>query len=315
MSDSKPVIIYHKNCDDGFGAAYSAWTLLKDKAIYQPMGYRDELDKSLIKGRDVIIVDFSFSPEVMYSDILPVCKSARILDHHKSAKEDWENSQKYKHLRRGSSHVLSEASLYKYSEGNLTVEFDLSKSGAKLSWEYFHPGIAVPQMIEHISDGDLWKFEIAGTKELQMYLRARPMNFTSWDNIFQDMSRQRDQTRIYDYGSKILDFYMVQVRGEASSRKVKPITFSYVGEDGSQVSSTGLIANASQIFASDLGNQLAQKSGTFGVIWETDGKTAFCSIRSVKGFNCIPIAKQFGGGGHPAACGFSLPLSNLSSYF
>ena len=35
----KPLIIYHRSCADGFGAAYSAWLRFGDEAEYLPMQY------------------------------------------------------------------------------------------------------------------------------------------------------------------------------------------------------------------------------------------------------------------------------------
>ena len=39
--NKKIVVITHKNCPDGFGSAWVAWTVFKNKAIYD--GYPSDL--------------------------------------------------------------------------------------------------------------------------------------------------------------------------------------------------------------------------------------------------------------------------------
>ena len=47
----KPLVIYHANCADGFGAAFAAWLKFGDEAEYQaaqygkPITFEDEFPK------------------------------------------------------------------------------------------------------------------------------------------------------------------------------------------------------------------------------------------------------------------------------
>ena len=81
--------------------------------------------------------------------------------------------------------------------------------------------------------------------------------------------------------------------------------------EGKLVTARGLCVNASKLFCSELGHMLANESGTFGIVWETDGVDAFCSMRSNAPFDCIPFAAAKGGGGHAQACGFTVPLADM----
>jgi uncharacterized protein len=51
------------------------------------------------------------------------------------------------------------------------THFDMTKSGAMLSWEFFHPGKEPPKFIRYIQDRDLWKWELEYTvKNLAQHL-------------------------------------------------------------------------------------------------------------------------------------------------
>lgn len=78
----------------------------------------------------------------------------------------------------------------------------------------------------------------------------------------------------------------------------------------------GLIVNCLPTFGSDVGHKLAKDCGTYGLTWHTvDGVEARCSLRSDGDYDVSVIAKQFGGGGHKNAAGFSVPLKTLLSWY
>ena len=74
----------------------------------------------------------------------------------------------------------------------------------------------------------------------------------------------------------------------------------------------GLAANAPSFLASNLGNELANKSGTFGLVWSmADDGQIHCSLRSNGEYDVSAIARVFGGGGHRNAAGFSTDIGTL----
>ena len=78
---------------------------------------------------------------------------------------------------------------------------------------------------------------------------------------------------------------------------------------------SGLAANAPAVLASDLGHELANKSGTFGLVWSMAGDGQIhCSLRSNGDYDVSAIAKAFGGGGHRNAAGFSTDIDTLMSW-
>ena len=58
----KPLVIYHANCTDGFGAAFAAWLKFGDEAEYRACHYGQECfqDGETVHNREVYILDFSF---------------------------------------------------------------------------------------------------------------------------------------------------------------------------------------------------------------------------------------------------------------
>ena len=163
----KPLVVYHANCADGFGAAFAAWLKLgesdsiEEGAEYVPMQYGTVPDieswhmQYAISQREVYILDFSFPRQTM-DYLFSVARRVTWLDHHKTAFEMWCED--------------GERSLCEQSNGRDEVILDNNKSGAMLAWEYFHPGTEVPMLIKHISDRDLWKFNITKSREFNAAL-------------------------------------------------------------------------------------------------------------------------------------------------
>lgn len=86
----KPLCIYHGNCADGFTSAWIVHKKFGDKYEYIPGIYTTmEFDTivGLCKDREVLMVDFSYTRDVM-SMIIDVATKVTILDHHKTAEEN-----------------------------------------------------------------------------------------------------------------------------------------------------------------------------------------------------------------------------------
>ena len=160
----KPLVIYHANCTDGFGAAFAAWLKLGDEAEYLLMEHGKvktptdfDMKVSLAaKDNDVYILDFSFPREVMDA-LFKHAKRVVWLDHHKTAFEMYGLANSH---RAYALDVLNRTTSPHY------ILLDNNKSGAMLAWEYFHPGTEVPMLIQHIDDRDRWVFALPGSKEL-----------------------------------------------------------------------------------------------------------------------------------------------------
>ena len=266
----KPLVIYHGNCADGFGAAWAIWKLHPDWDFY-PGVYQD--DPPNVRGREVYLVDFSYKSDVV-REMLKDAVSIMVIDHHKSAIED-----------------LDEL----FKEGDLGCYMHEGKSGAMLAWEYFHTGKEPPQLIKHIQDRDLWKFELKGTREIQAALFSYPYDFEIWDELM-----SKDLGELYVAGQAIERKHHKDI---AELLKVTTREFKIGGHKVK-------VANLPYTLTSDAGHKLAQGMPFGGCYWDTPEGRVF-SLRSTdEGLDVSEIAKQYGGGGHRNASGFRVPFGH-----
>lgn len=278
-------VIYHANCDDGFGAALAAWLHFGDTARYIPANYKDQ--PPVVNGEDVFILDFSY-PRVVMEELGQTARSITLLDHHKTAALD-----------------LADLQLHCDS----IISFDMEQSGALLAWEHFHPGVPVPRLFKHIDDNDRWQFKLKETKFVIRNLRSYPQTFGTWQEI---MSEMEVDLGFYDdfvaEGVAQERFFQNQV--DFLLNISKPHTVWVCGVEG-------LAINATRMYVSDLGHRLAEQSGTFGLVWSLLGphvhpeKQVTCSLRSVGFFDVSKLAREFGGGGHHNAAGFEISFAQL----
>ena len=322
MPASPITIVYHADCADGFGAAYAAWRHFGDTAIYRPMHHGQPWEMAEIAGHEVYILDFSFPPDVLET-MASLANSVIQIDHHASARRPWVGCL---------TKTPDGGESYRHPTLPLTVIFDLGKSGARLAWEHFHPAQPVPLVLRHIEDLDLWRFAMPGTRALGRALRLLAFDFAVWDELIRqapdpDCPRY---TAFVAEGEAIERFFQTEVSRLAQSRLVMPARLR--GEpldplqalrhglstvaDGDRAwrAIDGLAINASVLFASELGNLLAEKNGTFGLIWQlgADGEVK-ASVRGKGSVDVAEIATNYGGGGHPNAAGFRMPLARFTS--
>jgi len=300
----KPLIIYHDPCDDGFGAALAAWLKFGDEAEYCGRNYNlPNVALPSFLGRVVYILDFSFKMDVMRR-IFEQAEQVIWLDHHKSAFDMWcgEGYLDTRSLFTQSEHVFNECS----NPVSCTIVLDNNKSGAILAWEHFHHH--VPRMIRFIDDNDRWEFMLDGSVPFRRHLYAIPMSFESWSRLAVDLEDDKYCAQFIKTGEVLGAFYDKQIQDMLSITRREIIIPGFDWK--------GLSANASGFFANEAGHILAAESGTFALVWEqcSDGSVG-CSLRSSDGYDVLPIAKHFGGGGNKGSAGFRTTMDALQSWF
>lgn len=261
--------IYHGNCADGFTAAWIIWKK-HPGWIFHAGVYQDPPPD--VTGHDVYLVDFSYQSGVI-QDMARAAKSITIIDHHKTAIDDLS--------------PLVDA-------GVIKGVFDLESSGAVMAWRYFHDS-PPPQLLLHIQDRDLWKFELEGTREIQANVFSYPYDFMVWDELM------RTPTETLRAG------------GAAIERKHFKDIHELLGVVTREFEIGGYrvkIANLPYTLTSDAGHVLAQGTPFGGCYWDTPSGRVF-SLRSTDdGVDVSEIAKQYGGGGHRNASGFRVPYGH-----
>ena len=297
----KPLVIYHANCADGYGAAFAAWLVLGDEAEYMPCQYgkqAEEFMTSLAFDREVYILDFSFPKNVM-DEIFHKAKYVVWLDHHKTAFEMWCGS-------------MPDGGQYAQQTEDRFILLDEHRSGAYLTWQWLHLDTEVPLFIKHIDDFDRWQFKLEGTKEINKALWSyTPWSFEQWDKFMLPFA----EVDLRLVGEAILRAHNQNVQAVVKYA-ARTCVIDYVKDDGDAVyTHEGLAANCPSHLTSDVGHELANQSGTFGLCWFIDkDNICRCSLRSNGDYDVSAIAKAFGGGGHKNAAGFTIDIQTLLAW-
>ncbi len=265
-------ILYHGNCPDGFGAAWAAWKSLGDQATYLPVQHGYPVP-ALEKGSQVYIVDFSYPADVLEA-LSKEMDRVIVLDHHKSAQAALGNFPALEAIEQGSS--------------NIGVLFDMEKSGAMLTWEHFHQGQTIPDLIRYVQDKDLWQFKLPDSKAISAGLSSYPFDFEFWDKAELEQLKQEGQILL-----RMLDGMVERLAERAYWRDL--------GGHNIPVVNTPMLA-------SELGNLLCIKfpEAAFAACYsDTPGGKRIWELRSKGSFDVSEVAKAHGGGGHRNASGFT----------
>ena len=258
-------VLYHAGCDDGFGAAYAIWLKHGDQAEYIPVQYGQPFPE-VSPGETVYVVDFSYSRDILQR-VADRCKLV-VLDHHKTAMED-----------------LTDLPF---------AYFDMSKSGAVLAWEYFHPNEPIPLLLAYVQDYDLWTKELAYTDENKAWMGSFPRTFGSWQEMALVVSRDH---RWKTEGEAILRSEKMQIQHRLSQAFEVTIDPHVV-----------LAVNETQYYSEVAGELAKDTRYPFGACFFVRGDGlkiwSLRSDRSLGDFDVSAVAKLRGGGGHRNAASF-----------
>jgi uncharacterized protein len=291
---TNPLCIYHAFCADGFGAAWVVRNFYGDGNVdFHGASYGDGPPDTA--GRDVLMVDFSYKRPVL-EEIGQNAKSVLILDHHKTAAEDLAPFR-IEECGGGRFTYDDTAGMWgdfaELGRPPIAALFDMERSGAGLTWDYFYPDIGRPLLIEHIEDRDLWRFNLPGTREIQAAIFSYPYDFKVWDDLF---------------GS---DVGLIAKEGVAIERKHHKDVAELVGASRRTMVIGGYtvpVANLPYTLTSDAGHLMC-KGQPFAACYLDTPKGRTFSLRSTDdGLDVSEIAKAYGGGGHRNAAGFIKPI-------
>lgn len=262
----------------------------KIEATYTPVQYNSPFpDIPLDKDTEIYILDFSYDRDTLI-DVHRKVKKLVVLDHHKTA----------------------EAALKDLP----FAHFDMEKSGATLAWEYFHPGKDTPDLVKYVEDRDLWRFKLPGTRSLFESLithGALSTELTTKDNTFSkyiDKSYGKGEFNGLIKEGEILEKYrnnQIKPLSEPSSKKV--LLTSFQDKTVGVFNTTHFISES----GSEVYNNLeVDFSMSYFIL--PDGNWVFSLRSKVGGVDVSAICKQYGGGGHHNAAGFSLPFEKGAEF-
>jgi oligoribonuclease NrnB/cAMP/cGMP phosphodiesterase (DHH superfamily) len=150
-----PICIYHGNCPDGFGSAWSIWKKHGYEFEYYAATHGSEPPD--IRSKDVFLVDFSYKKEVV-EKMMKNANSITLIDHHINAIEG-----------------LKDLKIKKFT--------DLEQSGCVLTWRYFNSDKHIPAFLKYIQDRDLWKFNLPNSKSVTTAILSYEYDFQVWNKL------------------------------------------------------------------------------------------------------------------------------------
>lgn len=310
------ICIYHGNCADGFTAAWAVWKRFGDEVQYIPGVYGESPPD--VKGKNVIIVDFSYKRAVL-EEMAKSAYSILVLDHHKTAESDLAQGGIFTAMGDWSGRLD-----WPRHEENLILDemenagcrvytvFDMSRSGAGITWDFLHPNDARPNIVQYVEDRDLWRFNLPFSREVNAFIFAHAYEFKNWNYLNAKMADHMGVQDVADMGGAIELKHHKDVAELVTKLRREMI----IGGRWAPV------ANLPYTLTSDAGHLMCQPYASPNLqgeivtppfaacYWDTPEGRVF-SLRSDDkqgGADVSEIAKSYGGGGHKNAAGFTMPI-------
>lgn len=284
------VILYHGgDCRDGFCSAWLAKKAFPDIQMI-PVQYGQAPPDGL-KGKRVLIADFSYPLEVLVV-LNDLCEGGLVvLDHHKSAE---------KHLKEFAEYSFMGWPLMKQP----FVIFDNKKSGARLTYEFLWGCCVLPKewndlpidcspwLVNYVEDRDLWNWHLPNSRAVNAGIRMTDLTIEAWNDLYEKGWEEAER-----FGS------MVRKREEqiVDSHVRHAAVIDFMGYKIPAV-------NCSCDLTSEVGEKLAEGNPFAMLFFDTGTGERVYSLRSTTGVGVDvgEIASQFpGGGGHKHAAGFT----------
>lgn len=294
-------LLYHDNCADGFAAACIARHAFMNSQSprlpvtkapiplnLQPIGYEDALQcpLSIQRTDHVYYVDYT-PPANIIEHVLASGARLTMIDHHKTAAPRFHNLP---------------------DTDRLTLVFDMSQSGAMLTWKHFlsdSPPLPV-NLLQHYDLGGVWddpRHPVTNqARWLTAYLmRVLPRTPEAWSPVLLDYDQH--QTRALEIGARL---------HASDQRLIRALVKAphWVNIGGLEVPALNGIPRG---LLNDAVNELLieHPDALFAAAWSVlpdAGGVIKWSLRSRKnGFDCATLCQTLdpNGGGHPQAAGFS----------
>ena len=273
-------VVYHYPCADGAGSAFAAWKFFQNnfpdrQPEFFPMTIGAAPPKGL-NGKNVLICDYSYRKNVI-DDLIKRVKGLLIIDHHKTAEKDLEDL--------GDDYKI----------------FDMTQSGAMLTWKYFFPTTEPPLLVKYIQDRDLWKKQLEGSDDFASWFFTLPFNKPELYSEYLDDSYLLESIKTKGAAFRELNDYNIERAVDSVAIKFCKIHDKYylVG----YVNST--------ILKSDIGNKIFSKyplldfTAVYSINDHSDS-TSFSLRSTALRSDVSEIAFKFGGGGHRCASGVKI---------
>lgn len=303
-----PLILYHGDCVDGYGAAFSAWLKFRDQAEYAPVIHGrfhglEDLDRQLpdLHGRDVYIIDFSFTP-ALQAEVRRRARKVIWLDHHATSFEQHVHPE----------YLDAVGPRYRCCTSRFITMLDNDKAGCRLAWEHFFPGRPLPRLLAYIDDFDRQALELPNSRGFNVFMRSTPWSFELWEQWLRDFGDIDEPVPAAFEAVLQTGLHLEQSQSSLAQSIAKDaIKVLTPGED-----TPGLAVACPMLLVNDVGMELVRQSGSYALCWlvQPDGVVK-ASLRSDGAVNVAKLAEIHGGGGHRKMAAFRVTPDRLISWF
>jgi hypothetical protein len=280
-------VLYHgSNCPDGFAAAFVAHLRLGDRAQYFPQDHPRTGPLPVVDGEKVCVVDYCFKKDETAALLASTGGAFIVLDHHASAEKE----------------LVDVPDKHKV--------FAMGQSGATLSWNFFFPDEQVPLWLRYVEDKDIWRWALKDSEAFTAGFSMVPQTFEAYGALHTGGDAAVDA--LIEKGAAIVEYRHTVVSSHVRRAVPANLRVAPPGLLGAVVNCTTL--------ASEVGNAVCKELKVdYAAVWSYDGakKEYYVSLRSIDGerADVSIMAKQFGGGGHRCAAGFSWKGGSIEELF
>lgn len=275
-------IYYHNDADGRCSAAIVLALHATPNCELIECDYNKEIDLSTIEvDEEIIIVDFSFKPEVMYK-LLEITLDVIWIDHHITTMS------------------------YDYNNDSIDGIRSIEYAACELTWQYFMQDDNphnVPWAVKYIGDYDNWEFKYANETK-QFYEGLKMFDTSPQSELWVSLFNNENIVQIGDAG-----FYATTYRNKYCQDIRDAYSYETIFEGH-----RALCMNVYKFGSFAFGDKFNHYDMCISYIH--DGSNYVVSLYSDGKINVSEVAKKYGGGGHVGAAGFvmgELPFKKVDT--
>lgn len=273
------LVLYHANCRDGLVAAWSLGLDPKTTTyIEYDHGKPEKVQAGFVAAHEQHDVTRIIAVDCFPEFIRGMADEVIVIDHHESARERLAD-------RTGLTEVV----------------FDQTHSAAVLAWLWAHPHATVPELCRYVEDRDIWKWELPHSHAVNAYIGTKPLEMETVSYLHAQLQRHDSFADVVMMGATVLAYQAQVIQASVKRAQVRVI-------DGVRCA----VVNATTL-VSETGHALVDGTDTpVALLYRIDGDVLNVSVRTHPDSPIAAniLAARFGGGGHPQAAGFHVPVGD-----
>ncbi len=261
--------------------------------------YGDEIP-DLLEYNKVIMCDISFSKEIMTNLFNRLDTKLIWIDHHESAILD---------ILGGLTDGKDTSSLFKGLR-------DTNFAACELTWKYFFPEEAMPELVRLLGRYDCWGHK--GTYEEQYVLEFQygaRQQLLNYEHCYEALTTRNLKELVpFIHQKGIVIYNYLNTEAKLAYKKAFSVVLPYSDPNIEYITEAKFLSLNKSNFNASAFNLPYTKDGYDGFMtfsYNAEKHVWEVSLRS-ETINVSLIAKQYGGGGHRGAAGFSIPFDGLS---